>query len=66
MSEIANMGKMVSLFFALLLYTFAWMWSVDHSKDCNRNARWEVLVARAFIGLHIGVLGAWFIWSWKH
>ena len=65
MSEIANMGKTLSIFVAGVIYLYLWAWSVDHSKDCNRNAIWEVLVARAFIGIHIGFLMVFFIWSWN-
>lgn len=66
MSEIADMGKGISIFVAGFLYLYAWAWAIDHQKNCKRNAKWEVLVSRAFIGFHIGVLVVWFIWSWKH
>lgn len=65
MNEIANIGKTLSIFCAILLYLYVWAWSVDHQKDCNRNALWEVLVARLFIGLHIIAMAVWFMWSWK-
>lgn len=66
MSEIANIGKTISIFVAGFMYLCVWAWSIDHSKDCIRNATWEVLVSRVFIGLHIDALIVWFIWSWKH
>lgn len=66
MNELAGIGKGISIYVVGFLYLCVWAWSVDHAKDCNRNAIWEVLVARAFIGFHIGVLIVWFIWSWKH
>lgn len=65
MSEFASLGKTVSIFISLVIYLCCWAWAVDHQKDCNRNAIWEVLVARLFIGLHIIAMGIWFIWSWN-
>lgn len=65
MTELASIGKMVSIFFAIVLYACSWIWAIDHQKDCNRNAKWEVLVARVFIGIHIIALGVFFIWSWN-
>lgn len=64
MNEIANIGKMISILATVILYFYVFAWSVDHAKKCNRNATWEVVVSRAFIGFHIGILIAWFIWSW--
>lgn len=66
MTELAGIGRMVSIFFAITLYACSWMWTVDHQTDCNKNAVWEVLVARVFIGIHIIALLAFFIWSWKN
>lgn len=65
MNELADWGKAISIFFVGIIYLCLWLWSMDHQKDCIRNALWEVLVARAFIGLHIGAMIVFFIWSWK-
>lgn len=64
MSEFAAIGKMISIFFAIAIYACAWGWSADHVKSCNKNAIWELILARLFIGFHIGALIMWFIWSW--
>lgn len=66
MTELASVGKTISMFFVIVLYVCVWGWAIDHKKDCNRNAIWEVLVARLFIGIHIIALVVFFIWSWKN
>ena len=66
MNELANIGKMLSIFCALCVYACVWFWAIGHQKDCNRNAIWEVLIARLFIGLHIIFIFMWFIWSWNN
>lgn len=62
----AELGKTISIFLGCCIYLWIWAWSIEHSKDCNGNAVWEVLVARAFIGFHMGALVVWFIWSWRN
>lgn len=64
MNELAYIGKMISLFFALLIYACVWGWTLEHKTNCNKNAMWKVILARLFIGFHIVVLLAWFVWSW--
>lgn len=66
MRGLASVGKTVSIYLAFVLYVWSWSWAIDHQKDCNRNAVWEVLVARVFIGIHIIALGVFFIWSWNN
>ena len=66
MSVLACVGRWLSIFISVLLYMFAWCWAIGHQKDCNRNAMWEVTVARLFIGLNIIAMGIWFIWSWNN
>ena len=65
MSELASLGKTVSIFISFIAYLYCWMWAIEHQKDCNKNDIWEVLVARLFIGLNIIAMVIWFIWSWN-
>lgn len=66
MSEISEIGKMISILVGVILYFCTWEWAVEHQIDCNRNAYWEVIVANIFILLHIIALIVWFVWSWLH
>lgn len=64
MNEISEIGKTMSIFVGGLLYLCAWCWAMEHQRNCNRNAYWEVIVANIFILLHIIAMIVWFIWSW--
>jgi len=63
MDELANIGKTLSIFCASCVYVSAWYWAVERQIDGNR---WETLIARLFIGMHIIFIFIWFIWSWNN
>lgn len=57
-------AKWISIIIIILTYIDLWGWSIDHIKECNRNAKWEVFVSRLFVFIHIVALVIFCIWGW--
>lgn len=64
MSEIIEVGKIISILCIVFVYMIVWNWVIDHKKDCNRNSYVEVIVSRAWILIHIIGVIIFFIWCW--
>lgn len=57
-------AKWLSIITLGTLYLCMWGFVLEHLKDCNRNAKWEVCLSRLFVLLHIIAVIVFFIWGW--
>lgn len=64
LNEIKAIGKTLSIGGLLLLYFCAWAWSTSTLGSFNRYPKWQRILAKIFIGLHILAGIGFLIWCW--
>ena len=64
MSEIKELGRIISVMCLIVIWFFSLVWSIHHSKNINRNSHIEVLVSRVWILIHIIAVIIYFVWCW--
>lgn len=64
MSEIKELGRIISVMCLIVIWFFSLVWSIRHSENINRNSHIEVLVSRVWILIHIIAVIIYFVWCW--
>ena len=64
MSEIQELGRIISVICLIGIWLFSLWWAILHSENINKNSHIEVLVSRVWILIHIIVVIIYFVWCW--
>ena len=64
MSEIQELGRIISVICLIGIWLFSLWWAIFHSENINRNSHIEVFVSRVWILIHIIVVIIYFVWCW--
>lgn len=64
MDGLALLGIIISTIVMAVLYVKAWSWTITILNYESISTKFERILAKTFIGLHILAILAWFVWSW--